>query len=78
MFLRREAVAEHGFEFPEGIQPCEGGLFSHFLLALTDRIAFCPKAVYHYSQHQQSDHHQPDTEPNGENPGYGSPVSFSV
>lgn len=58
MFLRRHVVTEHGLRFPEGIQPCEDGLFSHFLLALTDKIAFCPEAVYHYRQHQQGNHHQ--------------------
>ncbi len=58
MFLRRDVVAKHELKFPEGIQPCEDGLFSHFLLALTDRIAFCPEAVYHYRQHQQGNHHQ--------------------
>lgn len=58
MFLRREVVEEHRLEFPEGIQPCEDGLFSHFVLALTDKIAFCPEAVYHYRQHQQGNHHQ--------------------
>ena len=28
------------------------------MLALTDKIAFCPEAVYHYRQHQQGNHHQ--------------------
>ncbi len=45
-------------EFPEGIHPCEDGLFSHFVLALTDKkISFCPEAVYHYRQHEQGNHH---------------------
>lgn len=45
-------------EFPEGIHPCEDGLFSHFVLALTEKISFCPEAVYHYRQHEQGNHHQ--------------------
>ena len=42
----------------EGIHPCEDGLFSHFVLALTEKISFCPEAVYHYRQHEQGNHHQ--------------------
>lgn len=38
--------------------PCEDGLFSHFALALAEKISFCPKAVYHYRQHEQGNHHQ--------------------
>lgn len=43
--------------YPIGIQPCEDGLFSHQLLALTDKIAFNPKGVYYYRQHQRSNHY---------------------
>lgn len=42
--------------FPEGIQPCEDGLFSHQLIALTDRIGFNPRAQYFYRQHDQQNH----------------------
>lgn len=58
MFLRRDFPLKNNLEFPEGIQPCEDGLFSHFLLALTEKISFCPDAVYHYRQHEQGNHHQ--------------------
>lgn len=48
IFLRREFPLKNNLEFPEGIHPCEDGLFSHFALALAEKISFCPKAVYHY------------------------------
>lgn len=40
--------------FIEGIQPCEDGLFSHELLALTNKISKCPEAVYNYRKHENS------------------------
>ena len=43
--------------YPVGIQPCEDGLVSHQLLALTDKIAFNPNGVYHYRQHERGNHH---------------------
>lgn len=52
IFLRREFPLKNNLEFPEGIQPCEDGLFSHFALALAEKISFCPEAVYHYRQHE--------------------------
>ena len=58
IFLRREFPLKNNLEFPEGIHPCEDGLFSHFVLALTQKISFCPEAVYHYRQHEQGNHHQ--------------------
>lgn len=58
IFLRREFPLKNNLEFPEGIQPCEDGLFSHFALALAEKISFCPEAVYHYRQHEQGNHHQ--------------------
>ena len=42
--------------FPKGIQPCEDGLFSHQLLALTDRIGFNPDGIYHYRHHKGGNH----------------------
>lgn len=58
IFLRREFPLKNNLEFPEGIHPCEDGLFSHFVLALTEKISFCPEAVYHYRQHEQGNHLQ--------------------
>lgn len=58
IFLRRLFPLKNNLEFPEGIHPCEDGLFSHFVLALTEKISFCPEAVYHYRQHEQGNHHQ--------------------
>ena len=45
IFLRREFPLKNNLEFPEGIHPCEDGLFSHFVLALTEKISFCPEAA---------------------------------
>ncbi len=42
--------------FPEGIQPCEDGLFSHQLLAFTNKISLNPKGIYHYRQHERQNH----------------------
>jgi len=57
MFLRRSFLeACPDIRFPEGIQPCEDGLFSHQLLAVTDRVSVNPKAVYHYRQHEDQNH----------------------
>lgn len=52
MFIRRELLERHPeIRFPEGIHPCEDGLFSHMLLAVTDRVAHDPDARYHYRVH---------------------------
>lgn len=40
--------------FIEGIHPCEDGLYSHKLLAITRKIAKCPKAIYNYRQNENS------------------------
>ncbi|CAM1370588.1 glycosyltransferase family 2 protein [Tenacibaculum xiamenense] len=42
--------------FPEGIQPCEDGLFSHKLFALTKNIGANPRSVYHYRKHDNQNH----------------------
>ena len=47
----------HDVRFIEGIQPCEDGLFSHKLLALTDKIAKCPDAIYNYRYNPNSSEH---------------------
>jgi len=39
--------------FPAGIQPCEDGLFSHQILALTDKLALNRDAHYFYRQHDE-------------------------
>lgn len=40
--------------FQEHMQPCEDGLFTHKLLALTNKIGKCPNARYIYRQNSQS------------------------
>lgn len=42
--------------FPEHIQPCEDGLFSHQLLALTTNIGVNPDGIYHYRHHEDQNH----------------------
>lgn len=52
-FLRKSFLDKYpDVRFPEGIQPCEDGLFSHRLLALTDNVALNPTAKYFYRQHE--------------------------
>ena len=43
--------------FPEHLQVCEDGLFSHQLLALTDNVSFIPQAHYFYRQREGSSEH---------------------
>ncbi len=50
-------LSEHcDIQFPEGVQPGEDGLFSHCLLALTDRIASNAHAEYFYRSHDAQSH----------------------
>ncbi|MFZ4261736.1 glycosyltransferase family 2 protein [Sphingobacterium sp. HJSM2_6] len=54
---RKEFLQQHGgIQFPEGIQPCEDGLFSHQLLAMTNKIALNSAGIYHYRQHEKQNH----------------------
>lgn len=48
--------------FTEGLQPCEDGLFTHKLLALTNKIAKCPNAIYNYREHEKSSEHTIQTQ----------------
>ncbi|WP_228413712.1 glycosyltransferase family 2 protein [Chryseobacterium sp. CH21] len=43
-------------KFPAGIQPCEDGLFSHQLIALTENIGTNTKGIYHYRHHEDQNH----------------------
>lgn len=45
-----------GIRFPKGIQPCEDGLFSHQLFALTDKIGLNPLGKYYYRDHDNQNH----------------------
>lgn len=52
-FVRIEFLREyHDIRFPENIQPCEDGLFSHRLIALTDRIGTNCHGLYYYRAHE--------------------------
>jgi len=44
--------------FQEHMQPCEDGLFTHKIMALTDSIACCKSAVYIYRKHFESSEHR--------------------
>lgn len=46
----------HTIQFPKYIQPCEDGLFSHQLLALTQNIGVNPDGIYHYRHHENQNH----------------------
>lgn len=54
---RRSFLQDHpDIRFPAYIQPCEDGLFSHQLLALTSKLGVNPKGTYHYRQHSNQNH----------------------
>ncbi|PTT43044.1 glycosyl transferase family 2, partial [Chryseobacterium sp. HMWF028] len=56
-FLKLEFLQKYpDIRFPEGIQPCEDGLFSHRLLALTQHIGENHQAIYHYRSHENQNH----------------------
>ncbi|OPC02944.1 glycosyl transferase family 2 [Elizabethkingia meningoseptica] len=54
---------KHGFlkkypdiRFPVNIQPCEDGIFSNQLLALTSKVSYNRQGVYHYRKHDKQNH----------------------
>lgn len=51
-FLKQNSTVR----FPVGVQPGEDGLFSHCLLAMTDRIAANPAGIYYYGRHEGQNH----------------------
>ncbi len=55
--LRHEFLKQYpDIRFPENIQPCEDGLFSHQLLALTDKTSGNPVGIYVYREHERQNH----------------------
>jgi glycosyltransferase involved in cell wall biosynthesis len=55
--VKRDFLVNHAdIRFPAGIQPCEDGLFSHRLLALTTKLAAYHEAIYFYRQHGDQNH----------------------
>lgn len=55
--VRRQLLKENpDVVFPVGLQPCEDGLFSHQLLALTDNITKNPEGIYNYRTHDGQNH----------------------
>ncbi|MCU7618344.1 glycosyltransferase family 2 protein [Chryseobacterium sp. PBS4-4] len=56
-FLKMDFLKKHlDIRFPEHIQPCEDGLFSHQLIALTQEIGTNPHGIYHYRHHENQNH----------------------
>ena len=56
-FLKLDFLKKYpGIKFPENIQPCEDGLFSHQLLAITEKIGLNPLSIYHYREHEDQNH----------------------
>lgn len=55
--LRVDFLKQHpDIRFPPGIQPCEDGLFSHQLLALSTKLSVNPNGIYHYRDHPNQNH----------------------
>lgn len=42
--------------FPEKIQPCEDGLFSHMLFAQSPKVVLNPEGIYNYRMHGNQNH----------------------
>lgn len=56
-FLKHDFLMKYpDVRFPANIQPCEDGLFSHQLLALTTKIGINPAGIYHYRKHENQNH----------------------
>lgn len=63
MFLKNSFLQQYpDIRFPERIQPCEDGIFSHQLLALTDKVGFNPNGIYHYRKHEHQNTANPDVD----------------
>ncbi len=59
LFIKKKLLdAYPDIRFPEGIQPCEDGLFSHRLFQMTNKIGFNPTALYFYRTHENQNHIQ--------------------
>lgn len=55
--LKKEFLDKYpDIRFPKGIQPCEDGLFSHQILALTRNIGLNPNGIYYYRSHENQNH----------------------
>jgi len=62
-FLKHDFLKKHSdVRFPENIQPCEDGLFSHQLLALTKNIEANPNGIYNYRHHDNQNHKKNNVE----------------
>ncbi len=56
-FLRSSFLKKYpDVRFPMNIQPCEDGLFSHQLIALTEKVGTNPSGIYHYRHHENQNH----------------------
>lgn len=56
-FIRASFLHQHSdIRFPEKIQPCEDGLFSHQLLAFSKKNSLNPLAIYFYRSHDNQNH----------------------
>lgn len=58
-FIKAEILKKHpDIRFPEGIQPCEDGIFSHMLLTVTRNISRSFNSWYYYRQHGTQNSHK--------------------
>lgn len=57
MLIKKSFLNKYSqIRFPENIQPCEDGLFSHQLLALDPNISLESNCKYFYRQHENNNH----------------------
>ena len=65
LFLNHKFLLKNStIRFPKKIQPCEDGLFSHQLLALTQKVSLNFECEYYYRQHENQNHHTINKETN--------------
>lgn len=54
IFVKKSLVDKYNLKFPLDIQPCEDGLFSHFLFAVADKVIYNKNAGYVHRDYETS------------------------
>lgn len=54
IFVKKTLIEKYQVKFPVRIQPCEDGLFSHFCLAVAEKVCYMPEAGYFHRDYETS------------------------
>lgn len=54
IFAKKSLLDKYNLRFPLNIQPCEDGLFSHFLFAVADKVVYNKNAGYVHRDYETS------------------------